>query len=158
MTASSIDRRHLVRTAAGVAVGGVLVAGSGVAAASADEHAGLIGSWWLEHSDDPPAPPSPGIAIVSMAPGGVIVANDIRPAGVVRNGSWSGDADHFRATLWAPLAPPTGGADPGSTRVQIQGRLSGGVMVGTAAITGYSPDGTQIFSGTGTFRGTRLRA
>ena len=154
--AARIDRRQLVRTAAGVAAGGVLVAGTGVASASAtDASSGVLGAWWIEHTNDPPADPEPGITVVSIGAGGIIVSNDIRPAGSVSNGVWSMDGDRFKATFWGStdVGP---NMDTGSARIRVRGRLRSGKLVGTFAVTGYSATGAQLFSATGTFTGTRI--
>ena len=154
--AARIDRRQLVRTAAGVAAGGVLVAGTGVASASAsDSSSGVLGGWWIEHTNDPPADPEPGTTVVSIGAGGIIVSNDIRPAGSVSNGVWAMDGDRFKATFWGTTAL---GPDmpPGSVRVRVRGHLSGGKLVGTFTVTGYDATGAQIFTATGTFTGTRM--
>jgi hypothetical protein len=151
-----IDRRQLVRTAAGVAAGGVLVAGTGVASASAsDANSGVLGAWWVEHKNDPPADPEPGVTVVSIGAGGIIVTNDIRPAGAVSNGVWAMDGDRFMATFWgtAEMGP---GMDAGSAKVRVRGRLRSGKLVGTFTVTGYDASGAEAFSATGTFTGTRL--
>jgi hypothetical protein len=45
-----------------------------------------------------------------------------------------------------------------TVRVRVEGRLRDDSLAGTAAITGFAPDGSEMFSGTGTFTATRLRA
>jgi hypothetical protein len=161
MGSREINRRQVVRAAAGVAAGGALLGGAGVAPALASERhtdRGLLGSWLLEHRDDPPAPPSPGMGVVSFAPGGAIIENDISPEAGLRSGSWAMTGrSTFKATLWS--AAPTEVAVSGATvRVRVEGRLRDDSLAGTAAITGFAPDGSEMFSGTGTFTATRLRA
>jgi hypothetical protein len=158
MGKTKIDRRQLVRTAAGVAAGGVLVGGTSATAASASDSSSggdVLGAWWVEHTNDPPADPEFGISVVSIGAGGIIVSNDIRPAGPVSNGAWAMHDDRFRATFWgsAPLGPDV---EPGSVRIVVRGRLRNGKLVGTFAVTGYDADGEELFSGTGTFSGTRI--
>jgi hypothetical protein len=161
MGTREINRRQVVRAAAGVAAGGVLLGGTGVASASATERHtahGLLGSWVLEHRDDPPAPPSPGTGVVSFAPGGAIIENDISPEAGVRSGSWAMTGrSTFKATLWS-AAPPEVGVSGATVRVRVAGTLRDDTLSGTAAITGFAPDGSEMFSGTGTFTATRLSA
>ena len=163
MSNTTIGRRQLVRTAAGVAAGGVLVAGAGAASASAstsahesDSHHSVLGGWWIEHTNDPPATPDPGTTVVSIGAGGIIVSNDIRPAGSVSNGAWAMEEDRFKATFWgtADLGP---GMPPGSVRIRVRGHLHHDKLVGTFTATGYDATGAQLFNTTGKFTGTRLR-
>jgi hypothetical protein len=163
MSEHGIARRQLVRTAAGVAAGGALVVGSGAATASAagdDAMAqGLLGAWWVEHTNDPPADPEPGVTVVGFAAGGVIVGTDVQPAGTTSTGAWSADGDRFRATFWGS-APGETATDPGiGIRIRVRGRLHDGMISGTFTVTGFAPDTTtEVFSATGTFTGHRLRA
>jgi hypothetical protein len=166
MSEHGIGRRQLVRSAAGVAAGGALAVGTGVGAASAsgdghDMHGlhGLLGAWVVEHTNDQPADPDPGVTVVGFAAGGVIVATDVQPAGTTSTGAWSMDGNRFRATFWG-AAPGGAEGDPGiSIRIRARGRLRDGRLSGTFAITGYVGDLTTVaFSATGTFTGTRLAA
>src|SRR5687767_11070485 len=156
MSEHGIGRRQLVRSAAGVAAGGALAVGTGVGAASASGHGddrhGLLGAWWIEHTNDPPADPDPGVTVVGFAAGGVVVATDIQPAGATSTGAWSMDGNRFRATFWG-AAPGEVEGDPGiSIRIRARGRLREGRLSGTFTVTGYAGDGTTVvFSATGTF-------
>ncbi len=159
MSKARIDRRQLVRTAAGVAAGGVLVAGTGATSAAASESGsggGVLGAWWVEHTTDPPADPETGITVVSVGAGGIIVTNDIRPAGSSSNGVWAMDGDRFKATFWGstPLGPDV---EPGSVRVMVRGHLRRAKLVGVFTVTVYDATGAQVFSSTGTFTGTRIK-
>jgi hypothetical protein len=161
MSEHGMARRQLVRTAAGVAAGGALAVGTGVASASAsddDGGHGLVGAWWVEHTNDPPAEPDPGVTVVGFAAGGVVVTTDIRPAGSTSTGAWTMDGNRFRATFWG-AAPGAAEGDPGiSIEIRVRGRLRDGMISGTFSVTGYAGDGTSVFSATGTFTGTRLKA
>ncbi|MGA8979016.1 MAG: hypothetical protein WB473_07830 [Pedococcus sp.] len=159
MSEARINRREVVRTAAGVAAGGVLVAGAGASSASAStshSESGILGAWWVEHTDDPPADPEPGIAVVSFGAGGIIVTNDIRPAGPVSNGVWAMDGDRFKATFWGttPLGPDV---EPGSVRVMVRGHLRGNKIGGVFTATVFDATGAKAFGAQGTFSGTRIR-
>lgn len=162
MSQGQINRRQLVRAAAGVAAGGVLVGGTGVASASAhDDHAGrgAVGTWVVDHTDDPPAEPSPGRTLVSLAPGGVLVGNDIKPPGPGATGSWATTShNRFKATAWGGI-PGTPGGDPDVTlRLKIRGKVQGDMVTGTYRFTVFAPDDSTLFEGTGKFTGTRLEA
>ena len=158
---NTIARRQLVRTAAAVAAGGALVGGAGVASASADDSGhghGLLGAWWVTHTDDPPGDPTPGITVVTFAAGGALAAGDIRPAGGTGVGAWGATGSRFRASYWAsvPLGPPD--TPGGSINIRVKGRLHQDSVSGTYAFTVYDPDGAQLQAGTGTFTGSRLTA
>lgn len=160
MSEARIGRRQLVRTAAAVTAGGALAVGTGVGSASAhDNHGGgaLQGAWRITHTDDPPGSSEPGVTIVGLAAGGVVTATDIMPAGPTGTGAWSANGKRLRVTYWAAL--PGEGEEPGgSIRIQARGRLQGGMLSGTFTVTGFAPDGTEVFTGTGTFTGTRISA
>jgi len=164
MSETGIGRRQLVRTAAVVTAGSALAVGTGVGSASAheDEHdhsgRGLLGAWRVEHTNDPPADPEPGVTVVAFAAGGAFMATDIMPAGVSGTGAWSADGNRFRVTYWAPLA--LGPDQPGgSVKLLVRGSLRHGMVSGTFSVTGYGPDGTTVlFTATGTFTGKRIRA
>ena len=160
---AQIGRRQLVRTAAGVAAGGALVLGAGAesASASSDDHGdgkGLQGTWVVDHTDDPPGDPNPGRIVAGLAAGGVFSAYDLKPPGPGALGAWRTTShNRFRATSWGSVAG-TGG-DPDITyRFRIRGKLQGGQITGTYQFTGFGPDDSELFSGTGTFTGTRLAA
>jgi hypothetical protein len=165
MSEHGIGRRQLVRGAAGVAAGGALAVGTGVGVASAgtndqDMGRGLLGSWWVTHTNDPPAAPDTGISVVGIAAGGVIISNDIRPAGAVSNGAWMMSGDRFRATFWGS-EPGAAAGDPSlSIRIKVKGQLHDGKIMGTFMVTGYanSQPPMEVFTQPGTFTGTRMSA
>lgn len=151
MSEVTINRRQAVRAAAGVAAGGLLVTGVGVGSAAADS-GGLLGSWLIHHEDEGG---HKGLSVASLIDNGVIIANDIRPAGSVGTGSWEdkGD-DKFKATFWAGNP-----SDDTSVRVEVWGKLKDKDKVtGTFEVTGYDSDGNEVFSGKGTFEGEPLEA
>jgi hypothetical protein len=169
MSELTIDRRQAVRAAAGVAAGGMLVAGAGVGSAAAsnrhdrrDDHYGngsaLLGSWLITHRDNAPAPPNTTKGVISIIPGGVLINNDIDPAGTPASGSWA-DRGHgrFVATFWGGF--PAEGKNPaGVYKVQATGHLNrNGTVSGTYRATIY-PKGQKSQSGTGTFAGSKIPA
>jgi hypothetical protein len=156
MSDSRIGRRQLVRTAAAVTAGGALAVGAGAGPASAHD-GGFQGAWRVTHTDDPPGSPEPGVTVVGLAAGGVVAATDIMPAGPTGTGAWSSEGKRLRLTYWAPL-PAEGDEPGGSIRIRAKGRLQHGMLSGTFAVTGFAPDGTEVFAGTGTFTGTRISA
>lgn len=162
MSQGEMNRRQLVRAAAGVAAGGVLIGGTGVASASAGEgHSGrgLVGTWVVDHTDDPPAEPDPGRTLVSLATGGVLVANDLKPPGPGATGAWASTGhNRFKATAWGAIAGQPGGDPDVTLRLKIRGKVQGDTVSGTYRFTVFAPDDSMLFEGTGTYTGTRLEA
>lgn len=169
MSELTIDRRQAVRAAAGVAAGGMLVAGAGVGSAAAsnrhdrrDDHHGngsaLYGSWLITHRNNAPAPPEVTKGIISIIPGGVLINNDIDPVGTPASGSWAyRGGGRFVATFWGGF--PAEGKDPaGVYKVQAAGRLHrDGTVSGTFRVTVY-PKGHKSQTATGTFAGSKIPA
>jgi hypothetical protein len=156
MALNTVNRRQLVRAAAGVAAGGVLVGGTGVASATADSSSGLVGSWWVTHTTDPPEPPEEGVTIVSFVDGGIAIANDIHPAGQLSTGTWEVRDNHrFRASFWGGF-PEVDGNPAGYVRIDVRGRRDGDAVTGTFTVHVFDTSDTEVFTVTGSFEGTRL--
>jgi hypothetical protein len=151
MSEVTINRRQAVRAAAGVAAGGLLVAGAGVGSASANSSDGLLGTWLVTHEDDDG---ESGLSLASFIADGVVVVNDIRPAGSVGTGSWEdkGD-DKFKATFWYGFP-----AEDSSAKVEVWGKLKDDKVSGTFTLTVYDSDGEEVHSVDGTFEGEPLEA
>ena len=148
----TINRRQAVRAAAGMAAGGLLVTGAGVGSASATGSSnGLVGSWLVTVKDENG---DEGLVVASFIDGGVMISNDIRPAGGVGTGSWEdkGD-DKFKGTFWAGNP-----ADDTSVKVEVWGKLKDDEISGHFEFTAYDSDGEEIASGKGTFTGEPLDA
>jgi hypothetical protein len=152
MSELTINRRQAVRAAAGVAAGGLLVTGVGVGSAAADSSSGLLGSWLIHHEDDDG---NKGLSVASLVDNGIIIANDIRPAGSVGTGSWEEKSgDRFKATFWSGNP-----SDDTSVRVEVWGKLKDkDTVTGTFEVTVYDSDGNEVFSVKGTFEGEPLEA
>ena len=150
MSEVTINRRQAVRAAAGVAAGGLLVVGAGAGSASAAS-SGLLGTWLVTHEDDDG---ESGLSLASFIADGVIVANDIRPAGSVGTGSWEdkGD-DKFKATIWYGFP-----AEDSSAKVEVWGKLKDDKISGDFTLTVYDSDGNEVHSVDGTFEGEPLDA
>lgn len=150
MSEVTINRRQAVRAAAGVAAGGLLVAGAGVGSASAAS-SDLLGTWLVTHEDDDG---ESGLSLASFIADGVIVVNDIRPAGSVGTGSWEdkGD-DKFKATAWNSNA-----ADDTSGKLEVWGKHKDGKISGKFKVTFYDSDGNEVGTLEGTFWGEPLEA
>ena len=102
MSEVTINRRQAVRAAAGVAAGGLLVTGLGVSSAAASDSSDLLGSWLIKHQATDPASDEVGTGIASFIADGVLVTNDIKPAGPISTGSWEWtSSDKFQATVWS---------------------------------------------------------
>jgi hypothetical protein len=155
MSESTLNRRQLVRAAAGVAAGGVLVGGTGVASANAAGGNGLVGSWWVTHTSDGD-PPQEGVTIVNLIAGGVAVENDINPPGLVATGTWDTRGDNrFTASLWGGF-PETTEGPAGYVHIEPRGRLDGDTISGTFTVTIFDTSDEEVASFTGTFEGERL--
>jgi hypothetical protein len=156
MTEQTLNRRQIVRTAAGVAAGGLLIGGAGVSSASAATSDGLVGSWWVTHKTDPPEAPEEGVTLVHFIDGGIAIANEIIPPGSVTTGTWEHrSGDRFVASFWGGF--PEGNGNPaGYVRIDVRGRRNGDKISGTFTVTGFDTSDTELFSLTGTFEGKRL--
>ena len=159
MDENTMNRRGLFLGAG--AVGAVALAGvAGAAPALASgSGAGPTGSWLITHQDDPPGDTTKVMAIASFAEGGVLLNNDISPAGTTGAGSWAAKGDGFKGTFWNGQDGPAGPGKPGFTaKVQIRGRVRMDRISGTFRFSVMDPTGTQVASGTGTFSGHRVEA
>jgi len=154
-----MGRRQALR-GAGIAAGGVAIAGLATATpAVADNDNGLLGSWLCVRQDD--GTPDKIRLVLSFASGDVIVSHDISPAGPPFTGTWSRRGKSFRATFWTGLP---GGPQPDSigptVRVKLQGTLSHGRITATYRFTVFAPgsDTKVLDSGTGKLTGRRISA
>ncbi len=162
MTEPRLNRRQMVRAAAGAAAGGVLIAGTGVGAASADSSSGvasrLMGSWWVTHRNNG-SDPQPGTTVVTFLPAGVILSSDISPDVALNSGSWTSWSNRFKATMWGGSAGPTPDQPGVVIRLQVWGMLHDGMLSGTFTVTVYASDlMTVLDTQDGTFKGKRLMA
>ncbi|HSR24864.1 MAG TPA: hypothetical protein VLW53_15025 [Candidatus Eisenbacteria bacterium] len=163
MAAHALGRRELL-TGAGVAAGGVALAGLGATpavASTGDDHGDLTGSWLIVHQDDPPGDPTKVQAVVSFAAGGVLISHDIHPAGPPITGTWARRSHSgFAGTMWTGFAGEGPNSGPGPTlRIRIRGRRDHDRISGTFRLAVFDPaSGQQVESGTGTFSGSRITA
>lgn len=117
-----------------------------------------------ELADHPPGQP-PGnttktMAVASLATGGVLISQDISPAGPPGTGTWAPQThDGFKGTFWSGQPGPDGPGSPGFTvKVQIRGRVQNDMISGTTRFSVFDPTGAPADSGTGTFSGHRVDA
>ena len=156
MSENAMGRRQALR-GAGIAAGGVAIAGLATTPALADNDNGLLGSWMSVRQDD--GSPDKVRLVLSFAGGGVFVSHDISPAGPPFTGTWrSRRHDSFRATVLTG----TPGDGPGAPGAVIELKLRGAVrherVSGTFTFTVMGPDGTELDSGSGTFDGRPIEA
>lgn len=160
MDEGTMNRRGLLR-GAGVA-GAVALAGvAGASSASAsDMGASPEGSWLVTHRDDPPGNQMKTMGVVSFAGGGVLLSQDISPAGPPQSGTWARQGDGgFKGTFWGGQPGPAGPDKPGFTvKIQVRGRVKMGRVSGTYRFQVFDPTGAKADSGTGTFSGRRVEA
>ncbi|HET6987521.1 MAG TPA: hypothetical protein VFI00_12940 [Kribbella sp.] len=159
MSENAVGRRQALR-GAGIAAGGVAIAGLATATpAMADNDNGLLGSWMCVRQDD--GSPDKIRLVLSFADGGVIVSHDISPAGPPFTGTWSRRGKWFQATFWTGFPGEQGPDSVGPTvRVQLKGMLSHGKISATYRFTVFAP-GSQsqvVDSGTGKLTGRRISA
>jgi hypothetical protein len=150
MSELTINRRQAVRAAAGVAAGGLLVAGAGVGAASADGGS-LLGSWLIHYED---LEGNQGLAVATLADNGIFLTNEVRPAGAVGTGSWKAKGDdRFKTTSWSANA-----ADNTSSMLEVWGKHKDDKVSGKFMATSYDGDGNETGTLEGTFWGEPLEA
>ncbi|WP_433161641.1 hypothetical protein [Kribbella sp. CA-247076] len=159
MSENAVGRRQALR-GAGIAAGGVAIAGLATATpAAADSDDGLSGSWLCRRQDD--GSTETVRLVLSFAAGGVFVSHDISPALPPFTGTWSRHGKSFQATFWSGFAGEEGPGSVGPTiRVRLRGSLSRGRISGTYRITVFAPNSeTEVLdSGTGTVSGRRISA
>ncbi|GAA1619287.1 hypothetical protein GCM10009789_86310 [Kribbella sancticallisti] len=159
MSENAMGRRQAMR-GAGIAAGGVAIAGlaSGPALAN-DDGGGLLGSWLCVRQDN--GSPDKIRLVLSFAGGGVFVSHDISPAGPPFTGTWSRHGKWFRATFWSGLPGDQGPGSLGPTvRVRLVGTVVKGKLSGTYRVTVFAPgsDTTIIDTATGKVTGRRIAA
>lgn len=158
MSENAMARRQALR-GAGIAAGGVAIAGLATTPALADDDNGLLGSWMSVRQDD--GSPDKVRLVLSFAGGGVFVSHDISPAGPPFTGTWARHGKSFRATFWTGFPGEGGPESVGPTvRVRLVGTLKHGKISGTYRATVFAPgSATEVLeSNTGKFSGRRIDA
>ncbi|TCM35276.1 hypothetical protein [Kribbella sp. VKM Ac-2568] len=158
MSENAMGRRQALR-GAGIAAGGVAIAGLATTPALADDDNGLLGSWMSVRQDD--GSPDKVRLVLSFTGGGVFVSHDISPAGPPFTGTWARHGKSFRATFWTGFPGETGPESVGPTvRVRLVGTLKHGKISGTYRATVFAPgSATEVLeSNTGKFSGRRIDA
>ena len=157
MSENAMGRRQALR-GAGIAAGGVAIAGMATTPALADDN-GLLGSWMSVRQDD--GSPDKVRLVLSFAGGGVFVSHDISPAGPPFTGTWARHGKSFRATFWTGFPGEEGPESVGPTvRVRLVGTLKHGKISGTYRVTVFAPgSATEVLESiTGKFSGRRIDA
>lgn len=158
MTRQVLGRREVLM-GAGVAAGGVALAGLAAAPAAADddEHE-LSGSWLVTRHDNPPSDTTPVKVVVSFADGDVFIAHDIKPAAPPFTGTWAKRRRGFTATMWTGFSGPNGAPGP-TAQVRLRGTVSQGSLSGTYDFAVFDPKtDSMIDHGSGSFTGTPIEA
>lgn|GEM_PF-3539381 len=156
----TMERRHVLRAAS--VAGAAAVAGLAVTdSARADNDEGgnsVVGAWVVTHRDDPPGPPNIGKSVVTAALGGAFENVEIAPPDGVGAGAWRSLGGGRFKSVFQTGAPGQKAGDPGLiVEVRPRGRVTGNTISGTYTVSGSNADtGVVLFSGTGTFTGTRL--
>src|SRR6476661_4345443 len=116
----------------------------------------LLGSWLVKHQATDPASDEVGTGIASFIADGVLVTNDIKPAGPISTGSWEWtSSDKFQATVWSGVHES---GSEGTARIKVTGKLSDGKVKGTYTFTLYDMDDKVVFTEKGDFWGEPLDA
>jgi hypothetical protein len=155
-----VERRMLLRGAGVAGATLVGVAAAPAAATASDRHghrdSGVVGSWLITHTDDPPGNET-GHAVVSFAPGGVMTTAEINPVAPAGGGAWEAHGDSYVATFWT--------GDPGEAEgqavvveVRVRGRVRGDRTYGRYWVSVYDPAGNHVGNGSGRFHGDRIMA
>ena len=160
--AKTVDRRMLLR---GAGVAGATLAGVTATAGAASAHgdgghdSGVLGSWLVTHTDDPPSNQT-GHAVVSFAAGGVLTIVEINPVEPPGAGAWSSHGDRFKGTFWTgDPGDPKAKQPPVVVRVDLRGKVRGDHASGTYRVTVYdAKTNKQLDTGTGKFVGERITA
>lgn len=158
-----INRRQLL---VGGGAGSLVLAGLAVptisaAASGANSHNdSLEGGWLITRADSTPSPSGPIQAVLSFAAGGAFATHDHNPAGPPGFGAWERQ-EHNRFVFTFYIGFP-GNGGPGTTgffaKVIANGTQAGQDMSGTYTVQGFDSKGNSVFSGTGSFTGTRIEA
>lgn len=155
---NTLERRHVLRAAG--AAGAAAVAGLVVTdpALADDGRSSVIGAWVVTHQDDPPSDPTPGKGVVTFATGGVLENVEIAPSGGVGAGSWTSQGGgRFKAVFLTGSPGQAPGEPDAIVEVRPSGRVRGDRVSGTYTIAvSNAATGETLFTGTGTFHGTRL--
>lgn len=161
MAHERIGRRELIMGGGAGAVALAAVTLPASAAFADDDHGhggGLQGGWLITRHDD--SDPKTAITgVVTFATGGAFAEMDINPPSPVGLGSWSKSGDHrFAVTFWSVAL--NGNTFQGTVKVTVDGTWNGDAITGTYTFSVLDPagSGTVIFSGTGSFTGTRIVA
>lgn len=148
MSVAKLDRRQMLMRVGAGAVGASALAALMPATALADDDDpnGLLGGWDVTVIGTSP-PSLPHEAVLMFAAGGGFVTVDSRPR-TSGAGSWTKQGDDgFRFTFLA--------FDPRGIRVVLH--ASGTVHEGTMSGSFSFVVGDNLFSGSGTFSGTKIR-
>jgi hypothetical protein len=157
---NTLERRHVLRAAG--AAGAAAVAGLAVTdSAQADDGRNAVtGAWVVTHQDDPPGDPNPGKAVVTLGPGGLLENVEIAPPQGVGAGSWTSlGGGRFKAVFLTGSPGQSPGEPDAIAEIRPSGRARGDRISGkyTVAVSNATT-GEVLFTGTGTFHGTRLEA
>ena len=162
MPTGRIGRRELIK---GAGAGAVAVAALTLPATSAAAEgersggrSGLLGGWLLTVKN---AAPQTGTtkATVTFGAGGDLATVDISPSGTTGLGTWrrGEESDDFVLTFWT--ADSDQQQNPGGTvKVHATGSLEDDEISGDYTVWVFLANGTQVFTGSSTFTGSRIEA
>jgi PPE-repeat protein len=149
MSLAKLDRRQMLMGIGAGAVGaGAAALAPATALAGDDDTSGLLGGWDITITGtSPPSPPRE--AVLMFAAGGGLVTVDSNPQ-TSGAGSWTKYGDNGFRFKFIVFDPTHGGI-----RVVVHG--SGTAHQGTISGPFNFVVGNNLFSGSGTFSGTKIR-
>jgi hypothetical protein len=159
-----ISRRQALTGAGATAVIGAaaLVLPASPAAADDRHDNGLQGSWLINRKNDPSPlqpPPTPVLATVSFAGGGVFLTRDVNPPSAPGQGAWArtGEKGFVFSFLSGQQGPPSGGFV--ILKVTGKGTFEDNHISASYSFTVTDGGGNVVASGTGKIiDGSRMEA
>lgn len=157
MSTGRIGRRELIKGAGAGAVAAAALTLPATSAAARPEHSksSVVGGWLITvvNPDN-----STTKTVVSFGAGGDFATADISPPSPTGLGSWrSGEeSDEFVGTFWAGDSDQQ--QNPGGTiKVHATGSVDDDDISGNYTIWVFLASGTQVFTGNGSFSGSRIK-
>jgi hypothetical protein len=155
MEVTQIDRRQLFTRAGAVGLGALAAMGPTTVLANEDERKGPAGTWHITIVSEGPGAPPPVEGISSFGSNGVFANVDALGVGSSL-GSWKQkNGNGFGVTFVSFNFDPSGN-NTGKTKARATGTVNGDSIAGRFAFDVFDPAGHVVFSGAGSFSGTRL--
>jgi hypothetical protein len=159
MSEVQVGRRQLMKGAGAgaVALAALTLPATG-ASAQPERRTSAVEGGWLITVVNPPPDTSTTKTVLSFGAGGDVATVDISPPSPTGLGSWKAtEEDGFALTFWA--ADSDQNQNPGGTiKVHATGSVDDDDISGRYTIWVFLANGTQVFTGSSTFAGSRIEA